>query len=71
MVPTEEHIISLHDQFVRGKISEKDKEILFRYLHENEPLCSGSYDEDHISNFLMTSHPDYGKPDNKGAVEII
>lgn len=64
-------IDELHTKFFYGTISEEEKKILFDHVREVTLQGTGSPCDDFISYILMTSHPDYGKPDIDGFISII
>ncbi len=63
----------LHTKFVKGQTTKEEKKILFDHVREKifQGVGDLDLDDDFISQFLMTSHEDYGKPDDKGHVIIV
>lgn len=66
-ISDEQELTQLQDSFFKNKISRKNRERLFRYYRELLP----GIEDDEISLMLLSSHPDYGKPDEHGEVRTI
>jgi len=70
MAEIDDKIRDLHDKFYRGKTTDEENQELFQ--HFKDQVCPpGHYNEDIIKEFLITSHPDYGKPDKDGNISIV
>ena len=64
------HIRKLHDKFFHGTITEDEKMELYEYFKDS--VCAdGKIHSRILDNFLVTSHPDYDKPDKDGIVRIV
>lgn len=63
----EQELTQLQDDFFKNKISRKDRERLFGYYRQQ---LTGMADAE-IALMLLTSHPDYGKPDEHGEIPTI
>ena len=59
----------LHDKYFHGTITEKEKEELYTYFQDAVNILKGFPSK--IAEVIITSHPDYGKPDKDGHIRII
>lgn len=60
-----DRIDRLHDKFFHGSISQEEQKELFDFYAER------GHSRQTMGDFLYTSHPSYGKPDNDGIITII
>ena len=65
-----DHINKLHDKFFHGKITEPERKELYDY-YRDKIFVEGKFHRGMMNEFLITSHPDYGKPDKNGHIRII
>ena len=63
----DQELARLHDAFFKNKISRREEQRLFAYHREQIPGMG----DDEISLMLITSYPDYEKPDENGEVKTI
>ncbi len=63
----EQELTQLQDGFYKNKISRKDRERLFGYYRQQLP----GIEDGEIALMLLSSHPDYGKPDENGEIRTI
>jgi uncharacterized protein (DUF488 family) len=70
MAINEKILTDLHNKFIAGTISAKEKQLLYNQYKNLFSDKNGNIDTDMIDNFLVTSHKSYGKPVN-GLVSIV
>ena len=63
-------IDSIHDKFIDGTISKKEKKLFYSLFKDMFTYEDGTVDYGYLDEFLVTSHKSYGKPVN-GIIYII
>ena len=67
MAKVNKHIDELHDKFFHGKATKEEIQELYEFFKDS--VCAdGKIHEGILNEFLITSHPDYGKPDKDGKI---
>lgn len=66
-IRNEKELTQLQDGFFKNKISRQNRERLFEYYRQQLP----GMEDAEITLMLLSSHPDYGKPDENGEIRTI